>query len=72
MRDVAVPPSSLAPQQTKLANGITLIVQPETISDSVFVYGSVEDGAVAAGAHRSRGASRGSFEGMYPYGTQTM
>ena len=32
--------SSLDPHAVKLANGITLIVQPETISDSVFVYGA--------------------------------
>jgi zinc protease len=38
---VTVPDSALAPVQTKLSNGITLIVQPETISDSIFVYGSV-------------------------------
>ena len=38
----SVPASGLAPVQTKLSNGIDLIVQPETISDSVFVYGNVK------------------------------
>jgi zinc protease len=38
---VTVPDSPLAPVQTKLPSGITLIVQPETISDSIFVYGSI-------------------------------
>ena len=43
---VAVAPSRLAPVRTKLANGITLIVQPETISDSVFLFGSVRTNPV--------------------------
>ena len=36
-----VPPWPLSPTRTRLANGLTLIVQPEAISKSVFVYGSV-------------------------------
>ena len=42
VQHIAVPPARVAPSQTKLANGLTLIVQPETISDSVFVYGVVK------------------------------
>ncbi|MGD0052807.1 MAG: pitrilysin family protein [Vulcanimicrobiaceae bacterium] len=42
IHDVRLPPSRLAPSTTKLANGITLIVQPETISDSVFLFGQVK------------------------------
>ena len=42
IHDVRLPPSGLAPTTTKLANGITLIVQPETISDSVFLFGQVK------------------------------
>jgi zinc protease len=38
---VTVAPSALSPTQLKLSNGIDLIVQPETISDSVFVLGRV-------------------------------
>ncbi|MBD5656286.1 MAG: insulinase family protein, partial [Candidatus Eremiobacteraeota bacterium] len=38
---VELAPSRLAPIRTKLPNGITLIVAPETISDSVFLFGSV-------------------------------
>jgi zinc protease len=41
VHDIDVPASSLAPVRRTLPNGITLIVQPETISDSVFVYGRV-------------------------------
>ena len=35
--------STLTPFTTNLANGITLIVQPETVSDTVSVYGRVKN-----------------------------
>jgi zinc protease len=38
---LAVPPSTLNPVVTNLPNGIRLIVQPETISDTVSVYGRI-------------------------------
>ena len=68
LRDVAVPPASLAPQQVKLANGMTLIVQPETISDTVFVYGAVKTMPSLEEPLHQEGISR-ILEGMYPYGT---
>ena len=71
MHDVTVPASSLSPQQTKLANGITLIVQPETISDSVFVYGSVKTAPSLQEPVGQDGISR-ILEGIYPYGTQVL
>lgn len=37
------PQSTLHPVVTTLANGITLIVQPETVSDTVSVYGHIEN-----------------------------
>ncbi len=40
-----VPPSTLAPTVTKLANGLTLIVQPEDVSDTVSVYGHIRNRA---------------------------
>ena len=39
---LAVPPSRLHPTTYTLANGLTLIVQPETISNTVEVYGSIK------------------------------
>jgi zinc protease len=38
-----VPPSTLRPQVSKLANGLTLIVQPEDVSDTVSVYGHIRN-----------------------------
>ena len=71
VRGVSVPNASLSPQQTKLANGITLIVQPETISDSVFVYGRVKTTPSLEEPLGQEGVSR-LVEGVYGYGTQSM
>jgi zinc protease len=38
-----VPPSTLNPTVSTLANGITLIVQPEDVSDTVSVYGHIRN-----------------------------
>jgi len=40
-----VPPATLAPTVTKLPNGLTLIVQPEDVSDTVSVYGHIRNRA---------------------------
>ncbi len=42
---VAVAPATRTPARMTLPNGITLIVQPETISDSVFLFGRVRTNA---------------------------
>jgi zinc protease len=70
VQHVVVPPSSLAPVQSKLSNGITLIVQPETISDSVFVYGSVHTLADVQEPSGKEGVSS-VLESMFAYGTKT-
>jgi zinc protease len=40
---VVVPHSTLRPTVSTLPNGITLIVQPETVSDTVSVYGHIKN-----------------------------
>jgi zinc protease len=70
VRDVTVPPASLTPQEAKLSNGMTLIVQPETISDTVFVYGAVKTMPSLEEPTHEEGVSR-ILEGMYPYGTMS-
>ncbi len=65
VHDVAVPNTGLAPVQAKLANGITLIVQPETISDTVFVYGIVKTAPQLEEPLGQEGVSR-ILEGVYP------
>jgi zinc protease len=70
VHDVNVPNTGLAPVQAKLANGITLIVQPETISDTVFVYGTVKTAPQLEEPLGQDGVSR-VVEGVFPYGTLT-
>ncbi len=41
VNEMSIPASSLNPVLTNLPNGIRLIVQPETISDTVSVYGRI-------------------------------
>jgi len=40
---LSVPPSTIAPVVETLANGVTLIVQPEDISNTVSVFGHIEN-----------------------------
>ena len=42
IEDLKVPQSKVHPIVTRLSNGITLLVQPETISNTVSVYGHVD------------------------------
>ncbi len=70
LRSTSVPPSSLAPVQRKLPNGITLIVQPETISDSVFVYGGVKTNSALQEPEGKEGVSS-ILEGIFDYGSRT-
>lgn len=70
VRDIAVPPSSLAPKTVKLANGMTLIVQPETISDSVFLFGTVRGNPALQEPQGKEGVSA-VLAAMYDFGTQT-
>lgn len=43
LRRLVVPPSTLQPVVETLPNGITLIVQPEDVSDTVSVYGHIRN-----------------------------
>jgi zinc protease len=52
-----VPPSTLAPIVTKLANGLTLIVQPEDVSDTVSVYGHIRNRAEIQEPHGQEGVA---------------
>jgi zinc protease len=45
VKNVVVPADAPAPTATDLPNGVHLVVEPETVSDSVFVLGSVRTNA---------------------------
>ncbi len=67
---VSVPPSGRSPVRSTLSNGLTLIVQPETISDSVFLFGSVKTNANLQEPTGQEGVSS-VLETMFDLGTQT-
>ena len=43
VNQLSIPASNVHPQITTLSNGLTLIVQPETVSDTVSVFGHVRN-----------------------------
>jgi zinc protease len=67
---IVVPNPARPPDQMKLDNGITLVVQPETISDSVFVFGSVKSNPVVQEPVGKEGVSL-VLSAMFEYGTAT-
>ncbi len=67
---IAVPASAREPAQIKLSNGINLIVQPETISDSVFLLGRIKTNPVLQEPVGQEGVSA-VLGAMFDLGTQT-
>ncbi len=43
LNQLAIPASNVHPEITKLGNGLTLIVQPETVSDTISVFGHIRN-----------------------------
>jgi zinc protease len=66
-----IPPSTLNPVVSTLANGITLIVQPEDVSDTVTVYGHIRNRAETETPQGREGVSE-VLSDLFPYGTQTL
>ena len=65
---VAAPSSLSAPVVSTLANGLTLIVQPEDISDTVSVFGHVRNRPELEAGAQQQGVSD-VLEQMFHYGT---
>ena len=70
VRNIAVPPARNVPLRTKLPNGIDLVVEPESISDSVFVFGSVRTAPALQEPPGLEGISS-VLGALYEYGTRT-
>ena len=68
---LAVPPSTLHPVVSRLANGLTLIVQPENVSDTVSVYGHVRNRPETEAPAGKEGVSQ-ILEQLFTYGTQSL
>lgn len=68
---VAVPPSTLHPVVSMLPNGIKLIVQPETVSHTVSVYGHVENNSDLEAPPGKEGVSD-LLDELFSYGTTSL
>ncbi len=68
LENIAAPPAEAAPSRTRLANGITLIVRPAQISDTVLAYGLVHSNAVLEEPAGKEGVAN-ILNAMFAYGT---
>jgi zinc protease len=71
LRRLSLPPSKLNPVVKELPNGIKLIVQPESISHTVSVYGHVKNNPYLQIPHSKEGIEE-ILDGLYDYGTMTL
>jgi zinc protease len=70
LKHLAVPPKTLSPTSMTLANGIRLIVQPETITKTVVVSGQIENDAFVQEPADQRGIND-LTTALFPFGTTT-
>ncbi len=68
---IEIPPSTLNPVVTHLPNGIKLVVQPETISDTVSVYGRINSNSKVEMAESKDGVDR-ALDQLFSYGTKSL
>ena len=66
-----VPESTVNPQVSTLANGIKLIVQPESVSDTVGVYGRIDNRAVMQEPKGKDGVAD-VLDGLFEYGSTSL
>ena len=71
LKRLEVPQSTTHPVTTTLANGLTLIVQPEDVSDTVSVYGHVRNRAEMQAPASRQGISQ-LLDLMLPYGSEQL
>jgi zinc protease len=69
--ELPVPSSTLSPFVTNLPNGIKLVVQPETVSDSVSVYGRVKNNAKVQMPDGKDGVDE-VLDKLFSYGTKSL
>jgi zinc protease len=70
LKHLAVPPKTLAPTSMTLANGIRLIVQPETITKTVVVTGHIQNDPFVQEPAATRGINDVATA-LFPFGTTT-
>ncbi len=68
---LSVPPSTTAPVVETLANGLTLIVQPEDVSNTVSVFGHIENRPEVEVASGKEGAAE-ILDRLFEYGSEQL
>ncbi len=71
LRRLSVPPSTLHPVVTRLANGLTLIVQTEDVSNTVSVYGHIRSQPGLEEPHGEEGVSD-LLDRMFMFGSNSL
>ncbi len=71
LRKLEVPPSVVHPADMRLPNGIRLIVQPETVSGTVSVFGHISNNPALETPRGQDGVS-GVLGDLFRYGTTTL
>jgi zinc protease len=66
-----VPSSTVHPVVSTLSNGLTLIVQPESVSDSITVFGHIRNRAETEAPPGKEGVNL-ALERLFPFGTKTL
>jgi len=70
-KKLPVPATTLTPVTTNLANGIKLIVQPETVSDTVSIYGRVRNSPEVQTPAGQDGVAD-TLDRLFSYGSQSL
>jgi zinc protease len=71
LKRLSIPTSNLNPVVKSLPNGIKLIVQPESVSHTVSIYGHVKNNPYLQTPPGKEGVDE-VLDGLYEYGTKTM
>ncbi|MDE1949165.1 MAG: insulinase family protein, partial [Burkholderiales bacterium] len=69
--DLKLPPTTLAPVSTVLANGLRLVVQPASISDTVEVFGRVRTNQDMQAAKGEEGVAD-VLDGLFAFGSKSL
>jgi len=71
VNEISIPASTLSPVITNLPNGIRLIVQPQSISDTVSVYGRIRNNADMETPKGQEGVNQ-VLDQLLSYGTKSL
>jgi zinc protease len=70
VNQLAIPVSNVHPETTTLSNGLQLIVQPATVSDTVSVFGHIQNSSELESSEGKEGANQVLNE-LLSYGTES-